>query len=363
MKINTYTIQEWLFSEAAGKFDIDLAESGIQYHYSHDLNLEKNYDLNYSSDCGNQDLRNIIANLYGVTNKNIAITHGSQEGLYLFYRSFLQRNDHVITFSPGWQQSWEVPKTTGADVSVLKLKAENNYQLDFDNLTDNIRADTKLIILTNPGNPTGVTFADRDIEKLIALCRKNHIFILADEEYFTDYGNSLVKRYEKSAITSSLSKIYGFPGLRIGWFIGPEEMVKEVINYKRYVTVSNSSLCEYLACEVLNSYQTHLEHYQTLCQQGLDYFKKWLNSYPELTLVPTQGTPFAYCKLNMSLSSFEFCKQLLAKYRVLIMPGEVFEDKQTLRITFGRHHDTLAEGLKAIGSFISSVREMKQVAS
>ena len=124
-KIANYQIQEWLFSTANGHFDIDLAESGIHPHHIDDIQFSKNYDLNYSIDVGQQALRQLIAEMYKVDEQRIVITNGSQEALYLFYRSFLSAHDHVITFVPGWQQSWEVPAHIGCDVT--KIRGQSGY--------------------------------------------------------------------------------------------------------------------------------------------------------------------------------------------------------------------------------------------
>ena len=121
MKISNYKIQDWLFQEADGKFEIDLAESGIQYHHFHDLDLTENYHLNYSLDSGDNTLRKIIADKYGVDFSQVMVTNGSQEALYILYQTLLNPNDHVITFSPGWQQSWDVPVALGAKVDVIDL--------------------------------------------------------------------------------------------------------------------------------------------------------------------------------------------------------------------------------------------------
>jgi aspartate/methionine/tyrosine aminotransferase len=162
IKIATYSIQQWLFDEAEGKFSIDLGESGIQFHHFHDIDLTENYDLNYSLDRGKLLLREQISNMYGVYKNNVVITNGAQEGLYLFYRSFLKSDDHVIVFSPGWQQSWEVPKTIGVQVSCINLKVKDYYRIDFNTLNKHINENTKLIILTNPCNPTGVSLSEEE---------------------------------------------------------------------------------------------------------------------------------------------------------------------------------------------------------
>lgn len=353
-KISNYQIQDWLFSIANGHFDIDLAESGIHPHHIEDIKFSKNYDLNYSIDIGQDELRHIIADMYQVNYKRVLITNGSQEALYLFYRSFLSPNDHVVTFVPGWQQSWEVPTHIGCDVTKIHLNRDEAYQISLETILDNLKPNTKLIILTSPNNPLGLVIEEQDMQALAQLCQEKGIFLLNDEEYLTNYSKSVVHFSGATAAVSSLSKIYGYPGLRVGWFIGDEGLVTDLVNYKRYTTVTNSSLCEYLAIEVLKKYHFHVESYNALILQGEKILRDFVNQWPQLTLIPPRATPFAYIDLPGTWDSEQLCRQLLNEYKVLLMPAEVFGSQHALRISFGRPAEILNEGLRRIDLFLKS---------
>lgn len=351
-QIAPYTIQHWLFDEADGRFDIDLGESGIQHHHIEDLHICTNYDLNYCQDRGHLQLRQSVAEMYGVTCEQVAITNGSQEGLYLFYQSLLQKGDHVITFTPGWQQSWEVPCFLGAEVTKIPLKVEDGYRIDWQQVRDCVRSNSRLLILTYPNNPTGTALSHEDRQAVDELIQQKGMFVLNDEEYLTDYSSSFCHISGRTAVVSSLSKIYGFPGLRLGWLISDKDTVDAVVNMKRYTSVCNSSLCEYLAVQVLQRRQEFVDRYFRIQQDGLVYLQDWMASVDCMEMVPPQGTPFAYIQLQSPMSSMEFCRGLLEQERVLIMPAEVFEDQMALRISFGRHTDLLARGLEKVGKFI-----------
>lgn len=353
--IGVYTIQQWLFDEAEGKFTVDLAESGIQYRYVSDLKINPADDLNYSLDRGKYRLRAVIADLYSTTVEQVVITTGAQEALYLFYRSYLAPGDHVIVFTPGWQQSWEVPQAIGAEVTQINLLAKEHYRLNLDIIKSTIKKNTRLIVFTNPCNPTGVKLTAQELMELKNLCESNDIFLLADEEYFTDYKNSIVNTIKKSGIVSSLSKVYGFPGLRLGWFIGEKEIVESIVNYKRYVTISNSSLCEVLAEQVLNNFTHYLDQYETIVHQGYQELNKWLSNESHLNLIKPCGTPFVYISLPNYVNSFQFCRELLKNHSVLLMPAEVFEDTNAIRISIGRESKILREGFAKISLQLKQV--------
>ena len=155
---------------------------------------------------------------------------------------------------------------------------------------------------------------------------------------------------------SSLSKVYGFPGLRLGWLVGDEETVNRMVNLKRYTTVCNSSVCEYLALEVLSNRAHYIERFNRLCQEGLWVLRDWLQGQDRLTLIEPEGTPFAYLKYHGTDTSAEFCRRLLRQKGVLLMPAEVFEDRQAVRLTFGRHLDILQTGLDRIAQILAAPR-------
>jgi aspartate/methionine/tyrosine aminotransferase len=357
-KIPTYLIQQWLFDEANGQFEIDLGESGVQYQYLSDIVYDPLQNMNYGLDIGNIDLRNLLAKYYGCKTKNICITHGGQEALYLFYRSFLRPEDHVITFIPGWSQSWIIPEQIGCKLSVISLSSDNNFELDLNRIKSEIQEKTKLIILNYPNNPTGVDLSQETYLALIQLCSQHNIFILNDEEYLYQYENSIIKKSNFSGAVGSLSKIYGFPATRIGWFVGPEDVIEQIVNYRRYVSVCNSNLCELLAIDILQKKDKHIKRYKNLASQGIEVLRNWCKQIQELKLIEPSNTPFAYIILPDLWNSNQFCRDILKRYKVLIMPSSVFGHMEnSFRITFARKTDILNEGLERILDHIKNLRQ------
>ncbi len=347
-----YTIQKWLFDTAEGRFDVDLAESGIQFHYLSDLKLDRNYDLNYGSDRGLLELRELIAEQYGVSARNVVVTHGTQEALFLFYHSVLHEGEHVICFSPGWQQFWEIPRTLGAEVSMIKLSAANDFQIDWNLVEKAIRPNTKLLIVNSPNNPSAQMFTEDDWATIRFLAQKYHLRVVNDEEYETDFSRSVYHRMPGATSTSSLSKIYGFPGLRIGWAVSTPDLIEKMVNVKRYTTICNSILCEHLGVQVLRNKSKYLRKYTSICAQGIQTLRRFVDQHQELRLIEPQQTPFAAIALENGVPANLFCEQLLERKRVLLMPAEVFESTGFFRLTYGRQDSVLNEGFTRISEFI-----------
>ncbi len=295
----------------------------------------------------------MIANIYQVPQSQVLITHGSQEALYLFYRTYLSPTDHVITFTPGWQQAWEVPREIGCEVTTIPLAYDNHYQIELNKVIEHIRPETKLISIISPNNPLGIKIPEEILNELADICDKRGIFLLNDEEYHKNYPKSLIHLPGKTGISSSLSKVYGFPGLRIGWFIADKPIIENMRNYKRYTTVSNASLCEFLAIEILKKYQHYIQCYEHKISANFQIFSDFISRYPELDLIKPDGTPFAYVQLPNSCSSMLLAEKLLKKHRVLIMPAEVFSGENAIRVSFVRSPSILNEGLDKLGQIIN----------
>lgn len=148
--------------------------------------------------------------------EEVMITHGGTGANDLVLMSVLEPGDNCVVIKPSYQQHYDIPKGSGIETRVVQLKAEDNYQLDFDALDKACDANTKMIVLTNPNNPIGVTLYDEGLRKVVDIAAKHDAWILCDEVYrgldenympsILDYG------YHKAISISSMSKMYSMAG-------------------------------------------------------------------------------------------------------------------------------------------------------
>lgn len=350
MSIANYTIQEWLFNEAKGKFKYDLAESGVQFQYVKDLSIDDNWCLDYSQDRGCEDLRELIKSQYtsDTASLNAVVTHGAQEALYIFYRTLLSSGDHVIATSPGWQQAWEVPRSINCDVSLLEWLPGEAFPIE--ELERSITAQTKLLVLNSPCNPTGAILSDQEWQNIISLCKRKNIWIVNDEEYLLDFSGSIINKYELSLSVSSLSKIYGLPALRLGWAVSNnDKIIEDMVNYKRYTSVCNSLLLENIAKKVLSEKEMHIKRFRNYLNIGrplLDKFAELAKDH--LELIPPNQTPYAWFNTKNAVDSAKLVRTILEQHQLLVMPAEVFGTKNGIRLTYARDEQLLRTCLNMI---------------
>ena len=348
-------LQQYLIDGVNGKSIIDLGHCDIPSRHLHDLDLSENFDLRYSPDRGMLVLRECIANHYNQDIKNVIVTHGVQEALYLFYRSYLNHNDHVITFVPSIHLPCEALQHMNVSVTRVALSDHEQYYINTENIKRAIQTNTKLIILSNPHNPTGHALSKDEWEQIITICQTYHIFLLCDESYLVDYTQSVLHRLKECAIVNSISQTYGFPGLRIGWLVTRSNIIKKAIDYKRCSTLANSSLSESLALQILRKSNEYFEQYKNLVSRGYDILADWLKTYDCFKLIEPCGTPFIYLKLPNKLNSVDFCRTLLDKKRVLVVPGEFFHDQHAMRVSISQAPEFVKSGLEKIAQHYQQI--------
>ncbi|KAF3995936.1 aminotransferase class I/II-fold pyridoxal phosphate-dependent enzyme [Glaciimonas immobilis] len=347
--MQTYRIQDWVFKDALGRYDIDLGDSNAPCITLNSFGVLPPVVLDYGTDRGARHLREQVADLYGVSAEQIGIAHGAQEALYLIYRTLVKPGDHVITTGPGWQQSWEAPRAIGCSVSIVPYGLGFNF--DIAAIEAVIQNNTRAIVINAPCNPTGRMLSVTDRAALVRLVEERGLFLIADEEYLLDLKESLVHQSNNIVSVASLSKIYGAPGLRVGWLAATSAIVRDAMAYKHLTTISNSTLCETLGSLVLERQPHYILQYQGLMQQGLFILREWIQHHAIwVELVEPEGTPFAWVYLKSEETSLDFCRRVLKNSRVLLMPAEVFGEEKGLRITFARESEQLKVGLAGVSA-------------
>jgi aspartate/methionine/tyrosine aminotransferase len=347
-----YPMRRWVFEDAAGRYDIDLGDSNVECRTLSQLTLPAGLELNYGHDRGSPQLRDLVAQLYGGSPDSVAITHGAQEALYLVYQVLLRPGDQVVTFRPGWQQSWGVPELLSCRVDALQLGPD--FALDPDAVAAVAGPDLRLVVVNTPCNPTGRRVPPADIDRLVGLLAGTGAYLLLDEEYELDLAGSAALRHDRVISVSSVSKVYGLPGLRVGWLYGAPELVGQCAVRKHYTSISNSVLCEALAAGVLAERERYFAEYHRLTGTGLALVREWAAGHPtRLRLVPPQGTPFAWLHLSTGEPSLSFCRRALDA-GVLLMPAETVGGTGGIRLCFAREPGLLAQGLRRLDAVLAT---------
>jgi len=319
-------------------------------------------ELNYPQANGSVELREHIAALYpGATPDNVLVTVGCAEANFITLQTLLAPGDEMVTMLPNYMQIWGIGHNYGFRVGAFHLQEERGWAPDLDELNEAVTEKTKLIAVCNPNNPTGYTLTSEEMDAIVAAAERVGAWLLADEVYsgaerLSDTETpSFWGRYDKVLAMNSLSKAYGLPGLRIGWVVGPADVVDDIWARHEYTTISAAMLANKLAALALSP-----QVRPRLIQRTRDYIRRgypildgWLESHEgTFRVVPPQAAAIAFVRYHLDVNSTELVERLMREKSVLISPGDHFGLDHHLRISFGLQPDYLRAGLDRIHQLI-----------
>jgi len=315
--------------------------------------------LTYGAIEGSDRLRGLIADMYekqAIT--NVVITHGAIGANALVHETLVERGDRVISVLPTYQQHYSIPESFGADVHLLKLKAEHGFLPDLEELRRLATPGTKLICLNNPNNPTG-SLMDRDfLVQIVEIARACGAWILCDEVYRgTDQEGggmtaSIADLYEKGISTGSMSKTYSLAGLRLGWIVGPEALRHDVSIHRDYNTISVGMLDDHFAAIALENRDKILARSQAITRGNLAILAEWVDGEPLISWVKPKSGTTALLQYALPMTSEAFCVKLLERTGVMLTPGSAMDMEGHLRIGYANGEAILREGLKRFSAFL-----------
>ena len=316
--------------------------------------------LTYGAIEGSERLRGLVAGLYEKQkNENVTITHGAIGANALVHETLVEPGDRVISVLPTYQQHYSIPASYGADVQILKLKAEQGFLPDLAELRRLATKGTKLIAINNPNNPTGSLMDRAFLTEVAGIARGCGAWILCDEVYRgTDqegsgFTASIADLYEKGISTGSMSKTYSLAGLRLGWIAAPRELIHAVSVHRDYNTISVGMLDDHFAAIALEHRAKILKRSQAITRNNLAILSEWVDKEPLISWVKPKSGTTAFLKYDLPVASEEFCVRLLRKTGVMLTPGSALDMEGWLRIGYANGESILREGLSRLSRFLA----------
>ena len=318
--------------------------------------------LTYGSIIGSPRLRGLIAGLYAAqTLDNVIVTHGAIGANALVHETLVEPGDHVISVLPTYQQHYSIPASYGAEVDVLRLREENGWLPDLDELRAMVRPQTKLIAINNPNNPTGSLMSAELLEGIVEIARAVGAWVLCDEVYRgidqegDGFTASIADLYDRGISTASMSKPFSLAGLRLGWIVANPELIEAVAIHRDYTTISVGRLDDLFACVALENRDAILGRAREITRANLAILDEWLSGRADISYVKPAGGTTALLSYEAAIGSYDFCTSLLERTGVMLTPGAAFEIEGTVRIGFADDTEQLRAGLALLGGFLDEL--------
>ncbi len=326
----------------------------------------------YTSNAGLKELRQEICNYYarkqGVLYdplKETLVTVGGSEGIDLALRCMLNPGDEVIIPTPCYV-SYE-PCTIMADgvPVILPLKNENQFRLTPEELEGAITEKSKVLILAFPNNPTGAIMEKSDLEKLVPIIEKYDLMVISDEIYSElSYKSkhvsicSLPGMQERTIVINGFSKAYAMTGWRLGYALGPELVIKQMIKLHQFAIMCAPTTSQYAAIEALKNGDEDVVEMTEAYNQRRRFL---MNEFKEMGLPCFEpfGAFYVFpCIKEFGMTSEEFALKFLEEEKVAVVPGTAFGDcgEGFLRISYAYSIDDLKVAIGRLKNFIANLR-------
>lgn len=318
--------------------------------------------LTYGAIEGTERLRGNIASLYTRQKpENVTITHGAIGANALVYASLVEPGDRVISVLPTYQQHYSIPESLGADVQIHKLREENAFLPDLDEIERMITPNTRLIAVTNPNNPTGSVMDRTMMQRLADIAARVGAYVLCDEVYRgvdqvgDDLTVSMADLYERGISTGSMSKAFSLAGLRLGWIVGPTDLIHAVSIHRDYNTISVGMLDDHFASIALEHRDAILARNRAIVRENLAILDRWVAEEPAISYVKPKGGTVALLKYDFDLPSRDFCVRLLEAEGVMFTPGSALDMEGYVRIGYANNRAVLEQGLPRVSRFLRTL--------
>jgi aspartate/methionine/tyrosine aminotransferase len=380
MKIETFKMER-MQSTYENTVDCNLSESGVEPMRPLDL-LDTPEDweefrrqpLGYSQSNGTELLRDRIAAFYpGARRENVIVTNGGSEANYATFWSTLERGDRVAYMLPNYLQTWGLARAYAGGAVPFRLvpkpdgKRGQRWGLDVKGFERAVGKKCKVILITNPSNPTaGVLDAD-EVDVVVRAARRTGAWLVVDEIYrgaemSGDTTPTFYGRYDKVVITSGLSKAFGLPGLRIGWVVAPPAFVEKIWSYHDYTSIAPGMLSDFLARRAMEPKKRDMIFARTraLVQRHWPVLRDWVAERPEfLSVIPPVAGAIALIRYDLPIASIAMIDRLRVEKSTLIVAGDQLGIPRHIRIGFGYGSEPTAmlEGLSRIDALMREIRE------
>ncbi len=313
-----------------------------------ELKQWRDFSLGYTPSQGDIGLRETICAAYpGLGPDNIVVTAGAQEGIFISYHALLSAGDKALVITPAFEPLVIIPKAIGADVAKAPMtQRHDGWHFDINRWVDALTADTCIVSVNFPHNPTGQTVSKSDFAEMIAACRKNACWMLSDEVFrglehdVDDRLPTAASVYEKGISIGVVSKPFGLGGIRVGWVACRDvELLQRMLHIKRFLSICNGRADEILAGIALWHQEALLQAQRQRIATNLSLIHANRGRLlPRVQWCEPRAGCIAYPKVRGQESSVEFAKQLLGETGVNIVPGNCFlQDPAHFRIGFGRN--------------------------
>ncbi|HEV8428114.1 MAG TPA: aminotransferase class I/II-fold pyridoxal phosphate-dependent enzyme [Pyrinomonadaceae bacterium] len=355
-EVMSSSYMNWAKTSSVAKYN--LATSGLGNLQLRELRVSLD-DLEITNGgYGYRPLMDLIANRYRVAAEEVVTAAGTTFANHLAMAALIRPGDEVLFEHPAYEPMLALAYYLGADVKRFYRRFENGFGIDSRDLAALITPKTRLIVITNLHNPSGVLIDDSEMKRIGELARNVGAPVLVDEVYmetlFEDSPRTSFHLGTEFVVTSSLTKAFGLSGLRCGWILAAPELAKRMWLLNDLFASTPVHSGERMSVVAFGQ----LEEIGTRAKELFDRNRKLLNEFldtrEDLEVVRPEFGTVMFPRVRHG-SSEELCRLLREKYETTVVPGRFFEMPAHFRIGIAGDTATLEEGLDRLGKALDEM--------
>ena len=320
----------------------------------------------YTPSLGIPELREAIAskeksfNGIQASPGNVLVTP-TKFAINLAVMCLINPGDEVIIPEPYYLSYPDIVRLYGG--KVITVPTTDDYEFDFDQMEKLVSPRTRMVILSNPTNPTGKVYAEKALRDLSDFVLKHGLYLVSDEIYedLIYEGRmfspaSIPEMFPKTITLSGFSKSYVMTGWRIGYMVAPDEIIKASNKIQQQTMTCASSISQYGALAALSDRESPAK-FREIFRSRRDNVYKLISETEGISMRKPEGAFYAFVKYENRIPSEDFCEKALEKSGIVITPGSAFgnQGEYHFRLSFATDNDTIRDGIAELGRFVHSL--------
>ncbi len=331
----------------------------------------------YTPATGIPELRKAIATYYKktyaleVSPEQVIVSNGAKHSLHNTLASMVGPGDEVIIPTPYWVSYSDLVQMTGASYVLVPTTEANGFKMSPAQLKSAITPRSRLVMLNSPSNPTGCVYTRRELEALADVVMQSELAVISDEIYeklvfgeakATCFATLRPGLAERTVTISGVSKSYAMTGWRMGWAVGPLNVVKAMGNVQSQETSNPCSISQYATIAALEGEQQCVENMRREFEARRDLVCRRLSELPGIKCPVPDGAFYAFFNVSAHFGrtlggkkvtdSTSFCAAALESAFVNLVQGSAFGCEGYVRLSFATSREQINAGVDRLASFL-----------
>ena len=301
----------------------------------------------------------------------VLVTNGGKHAVFVAFAALCDPGDEVIVPAPYWTTYPEAIALAGGVPVVVDTTEETEFKVTVEQLEKARTPKTKVLLFVSPDNPSGAVYTPEETIAIGKWAAANDVWVLTDEIYehltygkhvFSSMPTLVPEIADRCVIVNGVAKTYAMTGWRVGWMIGPKDVMKAAINFQSHTTSNVSNVAQMAALEAVSGDLSAVSMMrQSFARRGA-LMHQLLSEIPGITCMEPQGAFYCFPNVkgllgkNLSGSTasttLELADLVLDKAKVAFVPGEAFGAPGFARFSFALGDDDLRQGIEQLASFV-----------